>query len=78
MKGLWLIQKKITIKASDIPGLIQQGNTKAKYYLGDLPVGTYKIELSAKVSFFGSTKVLTVSDVEIKAGRTTSLDLIIK
>lgn len=77
-EGVMVDTKKITIKTSDIPGLIQQGNTKAKYYLGDLPVGTYKIELSAKVSFFGSTKVLTVSDVEIKAGRTTSLDLIIK
>lgn len=70
--------QKITIKLSDIPGLIQQGTTKAKYSLNDLPIGLYKMEFSAKVTLWGKVKVLTVSDVEIKAGRTTTVDAIIK
>lgn len=67
--------EKITAKIpDDINNLI-----KGKYSFIDLPVGVYKVEFSAKVSLFSSKiTVQTVPDVVIKAGKTTTLDVIIK
>ncbi len=69
--------KKISIKAADIPGLIQQGTTQAKYSISDLPIGVYKMKCSAKTSILGTVNMVNVP-LEIKAGRTTKLNVIIK